>query len=263
MFLPDSLSSSTSVGAGISSIVFAFTGHLAYPQIIDEMAKPEDFPKALKANATVQAVMYAASACIIYWFAGDAVEAPALDSATGILGKLAWGLAIPTVIVAGVLPAMMIIKNANRGFWTWRQMPTVPWENTWRARASWMAIAGVLWVIAPVFAEVVPSFMGVVGVAGAFLGSWISLSFPALAWFRIDRTKTSVRARACSDGSDLPITGAAGQSRQVEDYDCGGVVIRYWRHARINAKRSPFAALFNVLLFALGVFLVRLRSRVL
>lgn len=260
VFLPESLSSATSVGSGISSIVFAFTGHLAYPQIINEMQKPADFPKALKANATVQAVMYAASACIIYWFAGDAVQAPALDSATGLLGKLAWGFAIPTVIVAGVLPGMMIIKNVNRGFWNWRNMPSVPWEDTMRARASWTAIAAVLWVIAPIFAESIPSFMGIVGVAGAFLGSWISLCFPALAWFRIDRMEATNRPRGDSDRSDLPITGLSHHGRQLLKLERGGNVLRFWHHARLNAKREPWMAAFNMLLFVLGVFLVSRRS---
>lgn len=261
VFLPEKLSSATAVGSGISSIVFAFTGHLAYPQIINEMAKPQDFRKSLKANAIVQVVMYAASACVIYWFAGDAVDAPAIDSATGLLSKLAWGLALPTIIVAGVLPAMMIIKNANRGFWRWMREPNVPWENSWRARGSWTTIAAIIWIVAPIFAEVVPSFMGVVGVAGAFLGAWISLCFPAIAWFRLDRRPESSRPRAGSDRSDMPIAGEAGNNVRPLDHGIGA-----WSglrcHAKINARQHTWIACCIMLLFAMGLTLVCLTHAV-
>lgn len=258
-FLPDRLLSASHLGSGISSIVFAFTGHLAYPQFISEMEKPEQFPRALKVNAIVQVTMYTAAACIISWFAGDSVQAPALDSAIGLLAKLAWGFALPTVIVAGVLPGMMIIKNANRGFWNWRNQPRVPWMNSWRARGSWTLIAAILWSIAPVLAEVVPSFMGVVGIAGAFLGAWISICFPALAWFRIDR-RIPHRQRAsskASEASDLPMMRAGEGQCSGADRRAGGARAQFWRNAKLNARRFPLMATFNAFLFILGAFLVR------
>lgn len=258
--LPDRLLSAPSVGSGVASVIFAFTGHLAYPQIISEMEKPEQFPRALKANASVQVVMYTISGCIIYWFTGEAVRAPALDSATGTLSKIAWGLALPTIIVAGVLPGMMIIKNAHRGFWAWRRQHIVAGEDSKRAWASWFAIDFILWLIAPVFAEVVPSFMGIVGVAGAFLGAWISLSFPALAWFRIDRRISHIQ-RSSSSGSSIPIMNPVEQATHRDGQRPGGKWLNFWRNARRNAVRFPVAASSNALLLILGIGLVSLRPR--
>lgn len=259
--LPDTLLSSSEAGAGIATIIFAFTGHLAYPQIISEMRNPDEFSKSLKMNAIVQVIMYTATACIMYGFAGESIQAPALESATGTLSKAAWVCALPTIIVAGVLPGMMIIKNANRGFWAWREQRHVPFESSCRARGSWIAIAAILWSCAPIFAEVVPSFMGVVGVAGAFLGGWISLCFPAVAWFRMDMSIPPLRRRAASDGSLLPI---------VEDVDCtadgrssqaGGHWRQFWHMTGTNARDRPYQAACFATFFVLGIFLVRTRLR--
>lgn len=252
-FLPVRLLSASSVGSGIASIVFAFTGHLAYPQIISEMEKPAQFPRALKANAFVQGIMYLLTACIIYWFAGDAVKAPALDTATGDLSKWAWGFAIPTVIVAGVIPALMIIKNFTRGVWSFAQLPGAPWDYSWRARSIWIGFAVLIWGLAIVVAESVPSFMGIVGVAGAFLGAGISLCFPALAWFRID---SSIASR---QGGSSQFTESQSLARE-DGQQPSGYWARFCDNARRNAREHPAIALCNVLLFTLGVGLVSLPS---
>lgn len=72
-------------------------------------------------NTVVQIIMYTATACIMYGFAGESAQAPDLKSATGTLSKIDWAFALPTSIVAGILPGMMIIKNVHRGFWTWKK----------------------------------------------------------------------------------------------------------------------------------------------
>lgn len=238
-------------------IVFAFTGQLAYPQIAHEMADPEDFPKALKLNAIIQYIMYTISASLLYWFGGSHVKAPALDSATGTLSRVAWGLALPTIVVAGVLPAMMILQNAQRGYWSWRGSPVVE-EDSWRAKVSWILIAAILWIMAPVLAEAIPSFMGVVGIAGALLGAGISIILPALVWFCIDWNRPILsRERARSENSIVPFAPTAGQGHVVVDDEAVGRWV-CWQTAKTNARQWPFMAGLVILVILLGIFLVSL-----
>ena len=61
---------------------------------------PESYPKAL--FLLQGAAMYLIVAIVIYRFAGTDVESPALSSTSPLLQKLAYGIAIPTIVIAGM-----------------------------------------------------------------------------------------------------------------------------------------------------------------
>ncbi|KAK4575163.1 hypothetical protein LTR86_001015 [Recurvomyces mirabilis] len=121
-----------------SSIILAFNGHIAYPTIIMEMKRPQDFPKALVFLESVAISFYTLVAVVIYIYAGQGVTAPALGSASPLVRKVAYGFALPTIVVAGVIMAVVLGKILY--CFTWRRRLHVTNENTCRAWGSWIGI---------------------------------------------------------------------------------------------------------------------------
>lgn len=74
----------------VTNIVFAYAGHVAFFSFISEMRNPKDFPKALILLQVTDTSMYFVVAMVCYAYAGDKVDSPALGSAGGVVGKVAW-----------------------------------------------------------------------------------------------------------------------------------------------------------------------------
>ena len=94
----------------VANIVFAYAGHVAFFTFISELRKPEEFPKALGLLQGCDILIYIVSSIFIYLYAGRHVRSPALDSAGTVVRKIAYGLAIPTIVVAGVVNGHVAVK---------------------------------------------------------------------------------------------------------------------------------------------------------
>ncbi|KXT18278.1 hypothetical protein AC579_2889 [Pseudocercospora musae] len=183
----------------ISNILVSFTGSLAYFHVMEEMEKPRDFPKALVATNIIMVSMYIVVGIVIYWYAGQDVASPALGSAGPLIKKLSYGIATPTIIVAGVIAAYLACKNMHRFWWDKsRHQPDVVYEQSWRSRSTWAIIVAFLWILAFVLANVLPFFSPLLALIGAISGTWICLGLPA--WYCLcqirDNLMTSSHARA-------------------------------------------------------------------
>jgi hypothetical protein len=82
----------------VTNIVFAFIAHVAFFGIMSEMEDTTQFPKSLAMLQVVDTTLYIVTAMVIYCYAGPTVESPALSSAGPVMKKVAYGLAIPTVL---------------------------------------------------------------------------------------------------------------------------------------------------------------------
>lgn len=65
--------------------------------MIAELKEPRDFPKALSILQCLDLSLYLVAAIVIYFYAGDEVASPALGSASPLISKIAYGIALPTV----------------------------------------------------------------------------------------------------------------------------------------------------------------------
>ena len=178
--VPSRLGSFTDGAMAVSNIILAYNGHIAYPTIISEMKEPCDFPKALILLESVTITFYIVVAVVIYYHAGQDVASPAIGSASPLVSKIAFGIAIPTIIVAGVIPAIVAAKSIYGH--VWGKQPHVLSEKTTRARASWYAIIAGLWIVAWAIASAIPVFNQLVALIGALFGTWFCLGFCALMW---------------------------------------------------------------------------------
>lgn len=62
-----------------------------------ELKNPNEFPKALAVLQSIDISLYAIAAIVIYCYTGQDVESPALGSASPLISKIAYGIALPTV----------------------------------------------------------------------------------------------------------------------------------------------------------------------
>ena len=60
--------------SGVSKMAFAYVGVLMYPEIILEMQRPRDFPKAFYVGAPVQLAAFMTVGCVGYSYLGDAAH---------------------------------------------------------------------------------------------------------------------------------------------------------------------------------------------
>ena len=72
-------------------------GNVAFFTFMSELRDPEDYPKALCLVQSIDIILYVVAAVVIYCYAGQDVTSPALGSASPVVRKVAYGIALPTV----------------------------------------------------------------------------------------------------------------------------------------------------------------------
>jgi amino acid permease len=178
----------------VANIVVAFAGHVAFFTFISELRKPEEFPKALYLLQAIDTSLYITTAIVIYYYAGEEVRSPALDSAGPVVRKVAYGIAMPTILVAGVVNGHVAVKYLyvrmfrDRGVGADGQPRQNPmYQKTLKARGIWVAINGLLWVMAWLIAEGVPVFNDLLGLTSSLFASWFTFGLSGLFWFSMNR----------------------------------------------------------------------------
>ena len=89
--------------SAVSSLVFAYAGTPGFFPIAAEMRDPAYYTKSVLACQSFQTATYIAIGCVIYYYCGSYVASPALGSATVLIKKVAYGIALPGLAVSTVL----------------------------------------------------------------------------------------------------------------------------------------------------------------
>jgi hypothetical protein len=76
------------------------------------MKRPQDFPKALFALQIADTTLYVIVGIVVYAFAGSSTVSPALGNTGTTLRKVAYGVALPTILIAGVINGHVCAKLA-------------------------------------------------------------------------------------------------------------------------------------------------------
>ncbi|ESZ97764.1 putative amino acid transporter [Sclerotinia borealis F-4128] len=146
-------------------------GHVAFFAFMAELRDPSDFPKSLATLQIIEITLYLLSASIIYIYAGSSVASPALSSAGPLISKIAFGLAIPTIVIAGVIFGHVCSKYVfSKIYHDTIHMTT----RTRRGMFSWLGITALLWIVAWVIAESIPVFNELLGLVSALFASWFT-----------------------------------------------------------------------------------------
>ncbi|KAJ5933083.1 hypothetical protein N7516_007572 [Penicillium verrucosum] len=170
--------------SAVTNIVFAYCAHVAFFGLIAEMEEPRDFPKALIMLQTFEIIFYTVAAVVIYYYVGQDVTSPALGSAGPILKKVAYGIAIPTIIGAGVVNGHIGLKyiyvRLFRGTDRMHKRDLV-------AVGSWVGIALTCWVIAWIIADAIPVFSDLLSLISSLFASWFSYGLGGVYWLHINK----------------------------------------------------------------------------
>jgi hypothetical protein len=88
---------------------------------------------------------YITMSVVIYYFAGPHVASPALGSASPLITKIAFGIALPTILIAGVVNGSVACKYVYLRVWAGTD---VVHQNGVKSVGSWVAICASAWVAA-------------------------------------------------------------------------------------------------------------------
>jgi hypothetical protein len=165
---------------------------VAFFGFIDEMENPREFPKALALLQIADLTMYIVVALVVYYFAGADVASPAFSSAGMTVSKIAYGLAIPTIIIAGV-----IYGHVSSTYLFRRIFPHHHEKNTWTAFGIWAGITFALWSLAYIIAESIPDFNNLLALVASLFASWFTYGISGAFWIfinwnRLTSSKTKI-----------------------------------------------------------------------
>ncbi|KAF4220674.1 hypothetical protein CNMCM8980_001629 [Aspergillus fumigatiaffinis] len=159
----------------VTDIVFAYAAHPAFFGYISEMKTPTDWPKTLCFVEVINTTLYTVTGMVIYRFAGQHVASPALGSSSPLMAKIAYGIAIPTIVIAGVINGHIACKYIYvRLFRGTEHMH----QRSLFSIGTWVVISVVLWTIAWVIAEAVPEFNNLLSLVTSLFCSWFSCAYP-------------------------------------------------------------------------------------
>ncbi|CAL1705414.1 unnamed protein product [Somion occarium] len=167
-----------------TNIIFAYAGHVAFFTFIAEMKVPEDFPKALYVLQIADTTLYLVVGVVVYAYVGSTAVSPALGNTGLTLRKIAYGIAMPTIIIAGVINGhvcakMVFIRIFRRDGVKSKHMTS----NSLIGWATWVGICVAIWVLAFVIAEVIPFFNGLLGIISSMFATWFTYGISGIFWF--------------------------------------------------------------------------------
>ncbi|KAL6714821.1 hypothetical protein ACLMJK_007081 [Lecanora helva] len=163
----------------VTNIIFAYAGHVAFFSFISELKRPETYPKALFLLQGVDTGMYLIVAIVTYRYAGSTVASPALGSTNRLLQKISYGIAIPTIVIAGVINGHVAAKYIYVRLFRGTDRMS---KRTWSSFGLWALIVLVLWIIAWIIAEAIPVFNDLLGLISALFASWFTYGLSGVFW---------------------------------------------------------------------------------
>lgn len=167
----------------VLNITFLWVPQILFPTFISEMEKPQDFPKALAVLAAISAFLFIVPPAIGFHYLGQYSTAPAFGS----LGVVAYKKASFSFVIVPTLVIGVIYANVSAKFIYFRIMGASrhAHSNTVIGWGVWAIVMAVIWVIAFIFAEVVPSMGDFLSLLGAAFDSFFGFIFFAVAYWQL------------------------------------------------------------------------------
>jgi len=84
-------------------MTFSYGAAPAFFALVAEMRDPRQYTKSLVCCQSAVTIIYATIGCVVYYFCGSYVASPALGSAGPLVKKVAYGIALPGLMVTAIL----------------------------------------------------------------------------------------------------------------------------------------------------------------
>ena len=130
--------------------------------------------------------MYLLVAGVIYAYAGADVASPALGSSSPLFQKIAYGIAVPTIVVSGVINGHVAAKYVYVRMYRGTGMMG---KKTLRSYGAWALITLVLWIAAWTIAEAIPTFNDLLGLISSLFSSWFTYGLSGVFWLFLNKGK--------------------------------------------------------------------------
>lgn len=166
--------------SAVGQLSFAFAGTPAYISIMSEMRNPKMYTRALLACQGFTLALYLSIGVVVYYYCGQYVATPALGSAGATTKRVAYGIALPALLVSGILythvPAKWIFLQALKGSKHLTKNTPTHW-------GVWFACVAGCAIFSYIIASAIPVFSGLVGLIGALFGTFLCTILTSTIWF--------------------------------------------------------------------------------
>ncbi len=168
--------------AGVTSFLAIFISSSAGPiylPIVAEMKRPQDYRKAVLPVGVIVGSVYLSLSLVVYYYCGTWIASPSLGSAGPLVKKVAYGIALPSLIISAG-----IFNHAAAKYTFVRAMRNSPHfqANTVRHWATWLGMNMTLGFLAFIVAEAIPVFNYILSLAAAVCLCPESLVIPGFCW---------------------------------------------------------------------------------
>ncbi|QSL64550.1 hypothetical protein MERGE_001851 [Pneumocystis wakefieldiae] len=173
--IPKETTFNTAFGS-ITNIVFAYGGHVIFFSLISEMRNPADYVKSLYMLQICDIFVYL-SVVIIYIYVGDTEfkrlrYVTALSAASPVIRKVAYGISIPTVTIAGSINAHVAAKYIMVYISKWYK--DLLYLRNYKFTLIWVSVCSSIWLISWFVSEIVPIYNDLLGLIGSLFISWFT-----------------------------------------------------------------------------------------
>nr|POE86633.1 n amino acid transport system protein [Quercus suber] len=169
----------------VLNITFLWVPQILFPTFIAEMERPQDFPKALAVLAGISGFLFIVPPAIGFRYLGQYATAPAFGS----LGVVSYKKASFAFVIVPTLVIGVIYANVSAKFIYSRVMGKSrhAHSNTAIGWGVWAAVMAAIWVVAFIFAEIIPSMGDFLSLLGAAFDSFFGFLFFAIAYWQMYR----------------------------------------------------------------------------
>ncbi|KIA75952.1 amino acid transporter Mtr [Aspergillus ustus] len=166
--------------SAVSSLIFACSATPIYFSIAAEMREPRHFTRSLVIAQIVSTLIYATIGIVVYYYCGSYVASPALGSAGPLIKRVAYGIALPGLMVTSTLfihlSSKSIFVRVLRGSVHLTSNSLIHWT-------TWLSCTLGVTLIAYIIASGIPFFNDLVSLIGAMLGSFLGYQPTGSMWF--------------------------------------------------------------------------------
>ncbi|KAJ9110935.1 hypothetical protein QFC20_002701 [Naganishia adeliensis] len=193
--------------SAVAQLVTAFAGAPAFFSIAAEMRDVRLFNRSLLCAQTFMISLYLAIGVTVYYYSGQYVASPALGSAGVLLKRVAYGIALPALIVTSViyahLPAKWMFVRALQG-------TADLTKNTVKHWVYWLGSVFIVVVCGYILASAVPVFSGLLGIIGSLFCAFLCITL--MTWGSVIEIRDAYKL----NGGQTPF-GCADNSNSVKN----------------------------------------------
>ena len=169
----------------VLNITFLWVPQILFPTFISEMERPQDFPKSLAVLTAISFILFIVPPAVGYVYLGQYSTAPAFGS----LGVTSYKKASFAFVIVPTLVIGVIYANVTAKFIYSKIMGRSRHQhsNTVIGWGVWAVVMAVIWGLAFIFAEVIPSMGDFLSLLSAAFDSFFGFIFFAVAYWHLYR----------------------------------------------------------------------------